>query len=274
MEHLALRQPPARVVVGTSIAVLALAGGLLGMIAVQPMLVDEYRWPALWAGLTAVAVSTTVLLGLGLAFGIARPTAVRGRTVVTCMFLGWLNCPVALVLAEYLEGTPPTDAAWVLVGLLFGAATGAPLGLVYGLVAMIPMQRLRALLDDPTLADQYEALRTVGFTLLGPALLAVFIVEETAFGVIPHAVPLSLVAFALGLIGVGWWMRRRLMDERYLATHERVPLDDLGMRPADLIPLHRGVSPSARHALVARLAERGDGGYRSQRARVPIALVD
>lgn len=138
-------------------------------------------------------------------------------------------------------------------------------------------KRLRRLIDRPTLAATTEASFTVGVTVLGSAAFATVIAAARRDTIVPWQLPgaLALVGALLTVLASlrARWIRR-LRDDPARAGLQRVPLDELGLDAAGLLPLHAGVAPTASHALVRVQAPRRDGAYREAPTRVAVALVD
>lgn len=288
-------RPRIRLVVGSAIVALALAGGALATIGVEelvyglnePFGFDEEGQPTaeeLHRGsvpyLVCVAISTPVLLTLALCLGVLRTSWVGTRTSAACAVLGWLNCPASLVLHAFLfsNGEPWSSAAGALfTGLIFGLVFATPFGVLYGAVSIFATKRLRSLLDRPTLSAKIDALTTVAITVLGAATFATLIAAARREPIVPWQAPALLAAVAalslsLALLRARWL--QKLMHDPARAGLHRVSLDELGVDPAALLPLHPGVAPTASHALVRVLPASGDGAYRQAPARVAVALVD
>ena len=277
-----------------AIAALAVAGGVLATVAVEELAFSDTRSfdveldPAVEtqriepeARLRAVAVSTTALLAIGLAIGVAWSSWVVVRTLLACTILGWINCAAALTLHALTSGEPGPMGGGALGaflgGLCFGVFFGAPLGLLYGAVSSFATKRLRRLLDRPTLSSTWDASFTVGVTVLGSAAFATLIAAARRDAIVAWYVPCAM-ALAGALVALianlrARWLRR-LRDDPGRAGLERLALVDLGVEADALLPLHDGVQLGAAHALVRVLAPHGPGAYREARTRVAVALVD
>lgn len=265
---------------------LALVGGVLSCVAVEDIALgplhcfgdercDPDRREQLLR-LVAVGLSTTVLVALALA------TSLRLRrgpfvTVLLCTLFGWLNCASSLLLVELVEGGSLRETFGALVlGGFFGLPFGAPLGLLYGVVCAVPVERLRRLRERPTLAGGSEAARVVGLTVALAAGLAALVAAGRAAPLVPAAVPLGLLALGLVLLGTGCVLGakvRRLAADPEGQGHVRVPLAAFGAEGQELLPLHEGVSPRAEHALVREQLS-ASGAYRGGKTRVPLARID
>lgn len=280
---------PVRHVAVLSVLALALAGGLLGPVAIEPLADldfggfddDFYQGPsaAVRAARTRVILGatglfTTLLLGFGLAIGLSSAAKVELRTVGVCAVLGWLNCPLVLGTHAWVRDESVEGA--VLGGLCGGLCVAAPLGLLYGVVGMLATRKLRPLLDRPTLTAHVAATRTVGLTVLGAAL-----VGFPAAGLLPHPytlwIPPTLLVIGAAVTVVAWRRGARIRafarspDDPAFA---RVPLAELDLERDALLPLDGDVSPLADHALVHVRGATGEGAYRAGAVREPIALVD
>jgi len=273
--------------VRVSVAALALAGGLLGALAIEPLgptLFDSFdsfaigdpRPPAsaqLVPVIVATALITTLLLALALAFGLRHTGRVRVRTVLACLILGWVNAPLVLVVGLLPEGLERSMEGAVLGMMCAGVVIGAPLGLLYGVVATAAAERLRKVLDRPTLASHTVAQRTVGATVMAGSVVGLIIVATGLAPFTSWTAPLLLLIGG-ALFGDAWFRARRL---RRIAAddpaYQRIAASDLGIDPASLLPLDDNVPEDAEMVLVHVTASE-QGAYRAGETRVPIALVE
>lgn len=276
-----------RQIVALSVAVLALAGGLFGMVAVEPMAQELFSGFGLHSTpprstekvlviLAATGAWTTLLLAAALGYGLWDRERVTFRTILACGILGWLNCPLVLGTSSLASGDPEQIGGAFFGGLCAGIFVGFPLGLLYGVVGMLATRRLRPLLDRPTLTAHVAAQRTVGLTVT--AASAFGLVATVLFDL--HFTP--WLAPTLGVVGVTTtivaWRRaaalKTLAGAADAPSYARIPLAELDLDPGALLPLDEEVSEHAAHVLVRLRDARGDGAYRAAGTREPIALVD
>lgn len=279
-------RPSTRRLVGVSVVVLALAGGMLGAVAVEPFAeilsiptfdasADE---PEVVAKARLIQMSTTVwttlLLGGALLLGLRKTEHVEGRTFLACALLGWLNSPLVLASTEALDGD--FDLLGALGGgLCLGVFSGLPLGALYGAVALFATRRLRKLIDRPTLTAHLAAQQTVGVTVLVASALGLVV----ALGLDSRTVWMPPLLLVTGSVLTGGAFFRAARIRRFAAnpkgpSYERVPLSSVGLDRDALLPLDETVSPEASHVLVSITGPKGDGAYREGAERVPLALVD
>ncbi|MGE0784950.1 MAG: hypothetical protein AB7S26_04620 [Sandaracinaceae bacterium] len=271
--------------IALSVLALAIAGGVLAMVAVEPLAdayldyVHEARGAldpvaARYVHVVAVGISAVTLLAFALHLSLRGPSPIA-RTFLYCLFFGWLCAPTSLGLAARFTGGHVPDA--MLNGLVLGLCTALPLGSLYGFAAAIATVPLRGLMESPSLTTRYDAERVVGAVTFGAGAFATA-VRLLGWG---DALPWTLPALVAGFGALGL-ARAQLYRARLLALaadptargYERVPLAELGIDRDALWPLHGDVSPLASHALVRRAPETGAGGYRRTAPRVPLALVD
>ncbi|MFK7986140.1 MAG: hypothetical protein AB8I08_08915 [Sandaracinaceae bacterium] len=191
-----------RALVGVSVGALALAGGLLGGLIIEPIAGGAFVGQG-WehpsppsSGLFVVMVTsfaTFLMLGLALMMVLRRAEDVMARTVGACMLFGWLNAPLVLALVALSNGIG-ASLGGIAVGLFCGGVVvGAPLGLIYGVSTTFATQRLRRVLDRPTLASHTTAQRAAGFTVSVGALLGMVVAASGGAPLWWWTAPLLLV---------------------------------------------------------------------------------
>ncbi|MEZ4340750.1 MAG: hypothetical protein R3B82_29360, partial [Sandaracinaceae bacterium] len=233
-----------RQIVTLSVVVLALAGGLFGMVAVEPLARELFggfgfdgpapdREDDVLVILAATGFWTSILLAAALGYGLWDRERVTRRTVLACGVLGWLNCPIVLGTASITGGEPTAASGAVFGGLCVGIFVAFPLGLLYGVIGMLATRRLRPLLDRPTLTAHVAAERTVGLT----------VAAASGFGVLATTMfPLHFTAWVtpvLGVVGLAVtfhaWHRAAALRAFARAPDDpsfaRVPLADLHLEP-------------------------------------------
>lgn len=264
--------------IALSVAALALAGGLLSVVAVDAVL--GVGFPDLHPTHASVptAICTTVLLAFALGLSLLTSSRVVLATMVACGVLGWLNTPASLALFWAIERESTRHLPSLLVfASLIGLATGAPLGLLYGALSSMATRRLRRLIDAPTLTTRLDAQVVVSglLVLCGALASATWVLTESVQG---QGAEVPLLVLAVGLLGLAQSQlrRRRLLAwARDPSRHglERVALDDLGIVRDGLWRLSPDVPFDTEYVLVRREDAAGDGAYRRAAARVPLALV-
>ena len=283
-------RPSIRWTLGGSVAALALAGGALATVAVDPLVEGflapvysldtiEPRVSAYKHGtyLAVVALSTTLLLAVALVLSIRARSRPNGQAIGWCTLFGWLNAGTSLAVGtSLLEGIEEGPRA-LISGLLLGLFCAAPLGLLYGLASLHALGRLRRLRDRPNLAMRVEAQLAVGKTVLGAGAFAMGAQLLGYQVLMPLAVSIGVTALGATVLGQAMFRLRRIRSLAADPTahgYERFSLERLDLDASALWPLHAGVSEDAKFALVRPLPAQGDGGYRTMSARAPIALVD
>lgn len=253
-----------------SVAALSVAGGALGVVVASPML----GYSA--SSALACAASTTFLLAAALTLSLRAKGHVGAKTLLWCFVFGWLNAPSTVLLLMLIDPQPQAGAM-VVGALILGIVFGGVPGLLYGAFAAVATTSLRRLVDRPSLTSRVDAQATVGALVFVASALAYASVVLGYASRVSSLVPLGVVVFG-GVYMLQALARRWLLTRlaRAPAAHgyERVALADLGIDAEGLWRLHTLVPDDAKHVLVRRAPESGDGAYRVSAPRVPLALVE
>jgi hypothetical protein len=199
---------------------LAAAAGVLGGIAVEPLIEGLAYETTAWPPTTApwvVAAVTAALSALACAFALRGRTHVELRTLAACVTLGVVNAP--LCVAVLTVPSSVSDApAWLgrSIGIgLFALFVSAPLGMAYGVVGLFPMRLLHRLRSRPTVQSAARAAVVVGSTLVVTCAFGALVATDghDVRRIGPFA---PLVLAALGAVMVGGGGGWTLMHRRWL----------------------------------------------------------
>jgi len=200
---------------------LGVAGGLLGSVAIAPILrirsIDAGTPVPAWE-LVAYAFVTAFMTMAALALALRSRKDVGRRGILTCTLFGWWNCPACLLVWCFVMELPRNGFAETLLfagavallgGLLIGAFIALPIGLFYGLVAKIPMRMIGELRAHPTLDAVPRATRIVTLTVIPSALFGALVAYASVHPSHASVPPwLLLVMAGVAVIGLVWADRK------------------------------------------------------------------
>jgi hypothetical protein len=273
---------------------LALFGGLMGALAISPLLrmrnthepflgpvvvVPVPGWELVAHGIVTALMTLTVLR-----LALRRPDDVAARTWKLCLLFGWLNCPACLFVWAMVEGA--AEAPLVLLlgtvcvcvgGVLIGLAIALPIGFLYGIALFPVMRTVGALRKAPTLDAVPRAIRHVALTIAAvsaPGVLFAHASESAAHASVPTALPLASLALALAafLVAEARIRRTRAFLRRVARGAEPrwslVPVDGAALPDLPLLPDDPLLPPS-----VLLFSPESSATYRTEEPRVLWAVT-